>query len=510
MIFPKKILYLFILLEGAGVMCIELASVKMIAPWCGETLYVWTCVIGISILSLAGGYFIGGYMAEKHNPPLLQMVFVPAIVFLILPMVTKEFFRLAESDNFILLAVISSLIIIPLPVVFLAAIPPVAIKILSANENESGNSTGKVYALSTAGGIFSALLTGFFLLPDLGISKCLFLAGMISGLLPLFLFRKKTLPVIIFLISIMLSGSGILKKQLKGSVRILHYSEGMPGQNLVADVTFPSGKVQRFYYINRMGQTTINPETGRSLWSYPDYVTAVAGIFPEKSNVLLLGLGGGTIANYLENYLDMKVTAVEIDPRADEIAKRFFGLSKNTRVIIDDARHYLQTSDSRYDIILFDVFRDVIPEYVMSREAFLSAMSLLNPGGIIMVNFNGFLTGDIGKAGRLLFSTMKSCGMTVEILPTFEEEEKFRNNIFIGVTAPVDFSKTRTPLNRNGIPVPINDLLLKEVPSPGTAVITDDLPCLDLSNYLASSVWRSEYIRGHTSLLSQNGIPLFR
>ncbi|MCH9028701.1 MAG: hypothetical protein IH819_03610, partial [Bacteroidetes bacterium] len=84
---------------------------------------------------------------------------------------------------------------------------------------------------------------------------------------------------------------------------------------------------------------------------------------------------------------------------------------------IDDARHYIERTEKSYDLIIFDVFKgEIPPAHLFSLECFEKARSKLNPEGFIIVNFNGFIKGDVGKAGRSLYKTLKAAGLEVHIL----------------------------------------------------------------------------------------------
>ncbi len=172
-----------------------------------------------------------------------------------------------------------------------------------------------------------------------------------------------------------------------------------------------------------MGQTVVNLKTGISRWSYPEYVTAVSSVLPERSDALILGLGGGSVANRLNRALGLKVDAVEFDARILEVAKRYFGLSKAVNPIIDDARHYLETTDKKYDLIVSDAaIGEISPAHLYTMESFEKAKTLLKPGGLLVVVFNGFITGETGRAGRSLYKTLDASGYKTHMLPTLEPE----------------------------------------------------------------------------------------
>ena len=69
------------------------------------------------------------------------------------------------------------------------------------------------------------------------------------------------------------------------------------------------------------------------------------------------------------------------------MASDYFGLSPSVNVIVDDARHYIETTKKKYDLIFFDVFRgEIQPAHVLSRECFAKSKTLLNENGLMVVN----------------------------------------------------------------------------------------------------------------------------
>jgi len=300
-------------------------------------------------------------------------------------------------------------------------------------------------------------------------------------------------------------------------ITIPYASEGLLGQILVTDidrVEVDGKKVEannRILLVNRMGQTNVNKSTGVSNWNYIPFSTSLMSKIPENSNVLLLGLGGGTIANSMIN-LKFNVDAVELDERMHDVASIYFNLSTNVNVIIDDARHYIETSDKKYDLIFFDVFKgDIIPAHVLTLECFEKAKQLLNPNGMVIVNFNGFLHDDIGKPGRSIFTTLKAAGFETTILPTPGEESE-RNNLFIATAQHLQFDNLRSTLLFKGLTMNMDSLMLNlnSLNLADAVLLTDDKPILERLNIPAANHWRKDYQKVYASLFSKAGIPLFQ
>ena len=103
-------------------------------------------------------------------------------------------------------------------------------------------------------------------------------------------------------------------------------------------------------------------ETHKSIWGYIDYVASICSKFPEKAEVLILGLGGGAFADIFQNNLGFNVDAVELDERdRRKLRAHYFALGNNVNIIVDDARHYLEETQKKYDLIFFDVYRGELP-----------------------------------------------------------------------------------------------------------------------------------------------------
>jgi hypothetical protein len=181
-------------------------------------------------------------------------------------------------------------------------------------------------------------------------------------------------------------------------------------------------------------------------------------------------------------------------------------------VIIDDARHYIETADKKFDLIFFDVFKgDIIPAHVLTLECFEKVKQLLNPNGMVVVNFNGFLKDEIGKPGRAIFKTLKHAGFETNILPTPGQESE-RNNLFIATTQHIKLDSLRSTLLFIGLPMNMDSLLVNpsSMNLKDAVVLYDDKPILERLNIPAANHWRKDYQKVYFSLFSQAGIPLFQ
>ena len=110
---------------------------------------------------------------------------------------------------------------------------------------------------------------------------------------------------------------------------------------------------------------------------------------PPRS-VAILGNGAGTtVRAYARYFPETAIDGVEIDPELTELGREHFGLEDRPglRLIHQDARPFLRSTDRRYDAIFVDAYRQpYIPFYLTTEEFFDLVRDRLNPGGTVIVN----------------------------------------------------------------------------------------------------------------------------
>ncbi|WP_271764656.1 fused MFS/spermidine synthase [Aquimarina algiphila] len=112
---------------------------------------------------------------------------------------------------------------------------------------------------------------------------------------------------------------------------------------------------------------------------------------PEDSQILLLGLGGGSIIHPLQEKFNHKgkITAVEIDEVIIKIAKNEFDItgSSTLEIICDDALHYVNQCTKQFEIIIIDIFIDnQVPEPFYEEEFWKKTIDLIPPKGKVVFN----------------------------------------------------------------------------------------------------------------------------
>ena len=447
----KKFLLLLSFIEGGSVMACELIGAKLLAPYFGTSLYVWAAALALTLGGLTIGYFLGGRLSQKYNGQvkvLYYVLLIASLLLIVMPFTSGLIMEASINFSLEMGAITSLFVFMMPPLVFMGMVSPLIINLLTDDKDAAGNSAGTVYAISTLGGILYTFLMGFLIIPTFGLTYPAIISGLVLAILPFMaLLTKKDMKAFLLLglIAVSCVASAWPKETYTDEYKILYQSEGILGQIKVVD--HPSynitkdNKIGRALLVNNTLQTYVGHDDDfeYSIWAWSHYFPTAASILPKGSDVLLLGLGGGTIVKQL-NRLGYNVDVVEIDKRVRDVSYDFFNLDRSNEVIIDDARHYIKTSKKKYDLIIFDTFlSESVPEHLLTIEGFEDTKRILKDEGMIMSNFYGYIKGQRGLAARSVYKTFLESGFYVDLLATPGDEAN-RNLIFIASLVEKDFS----------------------------------------------------------------------
>lgn len=168
---------------GAVVMAFEIVGSRMLGPYVGTSMFAWTSIIGVILLSLSVGYFWGGRIADmRPRADILSLFIFISALFIIITLVVKEYvleILLRSIDNIHIVSVIASLVLFAIPSILLGMVSPFAVRIKMKSLEKSGSTIGNLYAISTVGSIVGVFLAGFFLIPTLKITNILMLLAIV-------------------------------------------------------------------------------------------------------------------------------------------------------------------------------------------------------------------------------------------------------------------------------------------------------------------------------------------
>ena len=165
----RLLLYGTVTISGAAVMMLELLGTRIIGPFYGVSLYVWSSLISVALIALALGYYLGGLVADKQTRfRLSYAIALAGLTTAVIPLVSRPILLWTNDLGLRGGAFTSALLLFALPLTCLGMVGPQVIALAARRRAGVGMAAGSVFAVSTVGSVVGTLLLGFFLLPALG------------------------------------------------------------------------------------------------------------------------------------------------------------------------------------------------------------------------------------------------------------------------------------------------------------------------------------------------------
>ncbi len=166
-------LLLLVILEGAALMGVELAGAKLITPYYGNSIYVWSAVLGTTLGGLAVGYLVGGRLARGGRALswLRRALLAASLVCAVLPWTSAWVLQASLSIPGLQAGILlSGMAILTPPLLLFGLVSPLAIQLMCQKKGDNaGKVTGLVYAVSTLGGVAATFGFAFYLIPYWGL-----------------------------------------------------------------------------------------------------------------------------------------------------------------------------------------------------------------------------------------------------------------------------------------------------------------------------------------------------
>ncbi|MDN5941671.1 MAG: fused MFS/spermidine synthase [Nitrospira sp.] len=437
-------LYATVTLTGAAVMIVELLGTRIIGPFYGVSLYVWSSLIAVTLIALAAGYFLGGLLADRcPGVRLAHIILSSALTTVAIPFMTGPILRATDSLGLRAGAFASALLLFTLPLTALAMVGPYVIKRATRDLTGVGTVAGSVYAISTVGSVAGTLLLGFFLLPMFGTRAIIFSLSLLLAMLAVLVawyegwtstgprsFRP-LLTVSLFIGIGAATGFAAQAKSVEGFT-VRSEAESLYGWVRVVD------DEQRGYRLMLSDASVISAvdlKLDRSVLGYQQVLGLLPLIRPGASQALLIGLGGGHVARDLKSK-GIATDTIEIDPAVADAAQRFFNFKPTGRFLVGDARYEVRRLTHHYDFIIHDCFTGGSePTHLLSREMLSELRGLLNEGGLLALNYVGFTTGEGSDAVAAVHRTLK--GLFPHLRVFITEKAEFTDFVFLASEQPI-------------------------------------------------------------------------
>jgi predicted membrane-bound spermidine synthase len=361
---------------GAGTLSTEIAASRLLAPYFGNSTVVWANIIGLILVYLSLGYWLGGKLADRAPRPellggivLVAAAFIAATPFAARPILDAALRGFDSiSVGVVVGSFLAALALFAVPVTLLGAVSPFAIRLSLTDLERAGAVAGRLYALSTVGSIIGTFVSALVAIQAFGTQRTMVgTAALLAGCSVLLIGRRAA-PATIAALGLLLvpagtvkASSGLLfeKESPYQYVSVVQWDDGTRVLQLNEGVAYHS--------MWRRGSVL----TGQ-YWDLFAMLPPLLG-HPAR-NMLVIGNAGGTIDRmYGLFYPGIAIDGVELDPRL--------------HVYTADGRPFLERTRKRYDLIVVDAYRQpYVPFYLATREFFELARRHLRPGGILALN----------------------------------------------------------------------------------------------------------------------------
>jgi spermidine synthase len=444
-----------VFVSGAVLLGVEIAASRVLAPFFGNSLFVWGALIGVVLTGLALGYWAGGALADRLPAPglLLGVAGLGAALVLAIPLVDETVLEgvVSWDPGPRLNPLLAAVALFGPASVVLAAVTPIAVRLLARSVTSVGRTAGRLFALSTAGSIVGTFATAFFLIPEFGTDQLLGLAATALFACVALVALAERLPLAAVLgsagavgaavasLSLAPEAGGTLEgasarnwspvyrlRQAASADALDSAAEGLDvvfardtRYHRLAVVDDDDSRYLRFDSSYQSGMLLGRPFATR--FEYTDYFNLGLAYHPTARDVLFIGLGGGSAPKRMwRDFQELRLHVVELDPVVVDVAYRFFRLPRSPRlsVEVEDGRRFLERDERRWGVIGIDAyFADSIPFHLATREFLELVRERLEPGGVVVTNVIGDLTGRNSRLLRALVRTYRSVFPTLLVHP---------------------------------------------------------------------------------------------
>ncbi len=444
-------LELVVFICGAMVMIIELVGSRILAPYMGTSIIVWTSLIGIVLGCLSLGYWLGGRLADRSpsRKALAGVILLAALAIGASAMVSGPllgFLQRSMPDIYVG-SMIATILLFAAPSVLLGMVSPYAVRLRISEVATSGALIGRLYAISTVGSIVGTFLAGFVLVAYLGSSTILLVVALILALTSILAapsFKVAGTAGAGFLATLLLlslaARAGLDEAGMAdvgtryNRIIVTTGHDALTGRPVRSLTTNPGGTQSAMYL----------DDTLELALRYTRFFDLGRHFVPDARRALMLGGGAYSYPRHLlAEDPDMRLDVVELDPGMTETARRWFELKDDPRLSIthEDARTFLQRAagnDKKYDLAFVDVFNShhSIPFHLTTREAAAELRASLRDGGAAVINTISAIEGRPGQLLRAQIATLRQAFEQVLVFPVRELDngQVVQNVILVALT----------------------------------------------------------------------------
>lgn len=404
----KAVLLLLVFFCGAVVMTVEMSASRLLAPYFGTSLFIWANLIGLVMIYLTLGYWLGGKLADRYprRTVLYGITAVAGFMVGVIPILSKPILSWSltgfadYSVGIFYGSLIGVILLFSVPLILLGFVSPFAVRLRMVDVEDAGGTAGGVSALSTLGSILGTFIPVFFLIPYIGTAATLYTASatlLVFSILGLVVSRAVRPAAIyagllVVVLGLMLfAPRGLVKEPQRGTLveekeSAYNYIQVVKEGTRYELMLNEGHAVHSIYDANQL--LTGGPW---DYWLIAPYFNKNFAPSDMKGMAMIGSAAGTAMHQYDVVYPGVPVDGVEIDPEIVNIGDKYFGMStlKNATTHEEDGHTYLQTDgkNKRWTVIGIDAYRQpYIPFHLTTQEFFQEVSSHLEDNGVAMIN----------------------------------------------------------------------------------------------------------------------------
>lgn len=423
-------LFAKILITGGIVLGLELAASRVMTPFFGVSLYVWSAILSVTLTALALGYKLGGVLAQRLGRDRTMLFFASsgALAGLWLNLCTWTypflFLPLAVFD-LVLGSILACTYLLFVPLLILSALNPALVALLT-DESGADHGAGNVFFVSTIGSVLGVFVAAYGLFPHLTNYQAIVILGLASSVLsvaalltlraggggfPLPAFAVSIVSCVVALATLGTGGLERMTDEFQHEGRTWKLSHAVPssfGHIQVLDLFDEEGdRITRALLNDGMTQNQFyGPGISSVLYTWVlERIGLSSASDPRKA--LVLGIAAGVVPMAYAR-AGLEVHAVDINARMLDVASKYLEFRpERIEIAIEDARTAARRCEGGYDVVAVDLFRDDgMPEHLVTREFFADLEHCLVDGGVLVMN--SFMNVDHMESQHALLKTIAS------------------------------------------------------------------------------------------------------
>lgn len=402
---------------GAVTLGMELSAARLLEPAFGNNQIIWAVLIGLILLYLSIGAWLGGRLADRFpaRNHLELVLTIAAIGVALAPTFSRPVLHLAAlgmtefAGGLLAGALVAVVLLFSIPGILLGTTTPWVLRLAVTDLDQTGRIAGRLTAIGTAGSLAGTFIPVLWLIPSFGTRWTFYLLSLaLLTLLVVGSLRvdepapslpiRRWIPAVAWIAVLALAlltqpgrAFGLIDNESVGEVI---YAD----ESLYNTIVVRQWGPERHLKLNEgIGLHSVyHPQMllSQGIWDYfllAPLFNAPPAVPTTDDSLLLIGLAAGTVSElYTDIYGPLPITGVELDPQIIEVGQTYFAMNQpNLTPVAADGRAWLaqQPSTTTWDIIAVDAYRPpYIPFHLTTVEFFALTHRHLTDDGVLAIN----------------------------------------------------------------------------------------------------------------------------